>query len=186
MTVALLVAAFFTNATLSSGEREDRTNRWVIPALTVVSLAMAIAPPLCDRFDVLTFGGEGVRWTGVALYAVGGVLRLAPVFALGNRFSGLVAIQPGHRLKTDGLYGVIRHPSYLGLLIMCIGIPLVFRSLLAFLIWVPILAILVARMNSEERLLSETFGRAIRGLSAADMAARALGVLRSVGLQADV
>ena len=57
---------------------------------------------MTDRLDFLTFGGEGVRWIGVALYAVGGVLRLAPVFVLGRRFSGLVAIQPDHRLVTTG------------------------------------------------------------------------------------
>jgi hypothetical protein len=36
--------------------------------------------------------GDGVRWAGVALLAIGGILRLAPVFVLGRRFSGLVAI----------------------------------------------------------------------------------------------
>ncbi|MGE0576529.1 MAG: hypothetical protein AB7F22_18075 [Reyranella sp.] len=45
------------------------------------------------------------------LYAGGGVQRLGPVFVLGRRFSGLVAIQPGHTLVTSGLYGTIRNPS---------------------------------------------------------------------------
>ena len=47
----------------------------------------------------------------------GGALRLWPVFVLGHRFSGLVAIQRGHTLVTTGVYSVIRHPSYLGLLV---------------------------------------------------------------------
>jgi hypothetical protein len=48
-------------------------------------------------------------------------VRLWPVFTLGNRFSGLVAIQQGHRLVTTGIYGVIGHPSYLGMLITVFG-----------------------------------------------------------------
>jgi protein-S-isoprenylcysteine O-methyltransferase Ste14 len=40
---------------------------------------------------------------------------------LDQRFSGLVAIQPGHTLVTSGVYGVIRNPSYLGLLINSLG-----------------------------------------------------------------
>ena len=36
--------------------------------------------------------------------------RIWPIFVLGRRFSGLVAIQPGHTLVTRGVYGVIRHP----------------------------------------------------------------------------
>ena len=54
--------------------------------------------------------GDAIRWLGVALFAAGGMLRLWPVFVLGYRFSGLVAIQAGHRLVTTG---IIRHPSYL-------------------------------------------------------------------------
>jgi hypothetical protein len=41
--------------------------------------------------------------------AAGGALRTWPVFVLSHRFSGLVAIQPGHTLVTSGVYGVIRH-----------------------------------------------------------------------------
>ena len=48
-------------------------------------------------------------------------MRIWPIFVLGRRFSGLVAIQPGHELVTDGIYGVIRHPSYLGLIVMTLG-----------------------------------------------------------------
>ena len=65
------------------------------------------------------------------LFAVGGALRIWPVFVLGRRFSGLVAIQPGHTLVTTGIYSVIRNPSYLGLLIMLprlgAGVPLSHR-----------------------------------------------------------
>jgi protein-S-isoprenylcysteine O-methyltransferase Ste14 len=56
-----------------------------------------------------------VRWLGVVLFAAGGALRIWPVFVLGPRFSGLVAIQPGHTLATSGPYRIVRHPSYLGL-----------------------------------------------------------------------
>jgi hypothetical protein len=50
---------------------------------------------------------------------------------LGHRFSGLVAIQPGHALVTSGIYGVIRHPSYLGLLVSSLGWARMARSFYA-------------------------------------------------------
>jgi protein-S-isoprenylcysteine O-methyltransferase Ste14 len=156
--IALAVAAQFSQGHLGSGVREVRSNRWVIAAFTILGLALALLPPLSDRFDALTFGGDGVRWIGVAIGAAGGVLRLAPVFVLGRRFSGLVAIQPGHTLVTDGLYGVIRHPSYLGLLATAVGWSLAFRSGVGLIITALIALVLVARMNAEERLLAETFG----------------------------
>jgi protein-S-isoprenylcysteine O-methyltransferase Ste14 len=96
--------------------------------------------------------------SGFLLYVFGGVLRLAPVFVLGRRFSGLVAIQPDHRLVTEGLYRVIRHPSYLGLLITVLGWALAFRSGVGVVIAVLMLIVLIGRIEAEERLLGETFG----------------------------
>jgi protein-S-isoprenylcysteine O-methyltransferase Ste14 len=158
ITVALGAAALFTEGHLGSGVREDRSNRWVIGALGLLGFIDAYLPAYTDRYDILTFGGEGVRWFGVALFALGGVLRLAPVFVLGRRFSGLVAIQPNHRLVTNGIYGVIRHPSYLGLLVNALGWGLAFRAGVGVAIAALMLLVVLARINSEERLLRETFG----------------------------
>jgi protein-S-isoprenylcysteine O-methyltransferase Ste14 len=158
VTIALGIAALFAEGHLGSGVREDRSNRWVVAALGVLGLIDAYLPAYTDRIDFLTFGGEGVRWVGLLLYTVGGVLRIAPVFVLGRRFSGLVAIQPEHRLVTSGLYGVIRHPSYLGLFVLALGWGLAFRSGVGVAIAVLMLVVLIARIDAEERLLSETFG----------------------------
>jgi protein-S-isoprenylcysteine O-methyltransferase Ste14 len=158
VTIALGFAALFTEGHIGAGVKEDRSNRWVIAALGVLSVIDAYLPAYTDRIDFLTFGGEGVRWFGFLLYSAGGVLRLAPVLVLGRRFSGLVAIQPEHRLVTNGLYAVIRHPSYLGLFVSVLGWALAFRSGVGVIIAVMMLVVLLARIKSEERLLSETFG----------------------------
>ena len=151
-------AAMFTRGNLSPGEREDRSNRWVLAAFGVIGLLAAYLPAYTDRIGFWVIDGDFVRWSGVVLFAVGGALRLWPVYVLGHRFSGLVAIQPGHTLVTTGIYGVIRHPSYLGLLVNSLGWALAFRSgvgvLLAALAIVPV----VARIRSEEALLHAQFG----------------------------
>jgi protein-S-isoprenylcysteine O-methyltransferase Ste14 len=77
---------------------------------------------------------------------------------LGRRFSGLVAIQPGHALVTQGIYRVVRHPSYLGLLISVAGWALAFRSSAGLLLTVLLIAPLIARINAEERMLFSQFG----------------------------
>ena len=94
------------------------------------------------------------------LFAAGGALRLWPVFVLGPRFSGLVAIQPGHRLVTRGVYGVIRHPSYLGLLVNALGWALAFRSGAGVVLTALMLPPIVARIRAEEALLRSHFGAA--------------------------
>lgn len=156
--VALAVAAAFTRGNLSSGVREDRGNRWVLAAFGVVGLLTGWLPAYMDRIDVWTIDGDAMRWFGVLLFAVGGALRLWPVFILGNRFSGLVAIQPGHRLVTDSIYGVIRHPSYLGFLVSTLGWVLAFRSVAGVLLVALMVPPLIARMDAEESLLHDEFG----------------------------
>jgi protein-S-isoprenylcysteine O-methyltransferase Ste14 len=158
VTVALTAAALFSSGNLSPGEREDRGNRWVLVVFGVIGLLSAWLPAYTDRKEFWVIDGDAVRWIGVVLYAAGGALRLWPVFVLGRRFSGLVAIQPGHQLVTDGIYSVIRNPSYLGLLVLSLGWALAFRSLVGVLLALLMLVPLVARIRSEETLLRSQFG----------------------------
>lgn len=155
---ALCVVAFFAGGNVSPGVREDRGNRWVIGVLGIIGLLSAFLPAWTDRIGFWTIDGDAVRWLGVALTAAGGALRRAPVFILGNRFSGLVAIQPGHILVTNGLYGVIRHPSYLGLLVSSLGWGLAFRSGVGVLLAILLIPPVIARIHAEEALLRGQFG----------------------------
>jgi protein-S-isoprenylcysteine O-methyltransferase Ste14 len=94
----------------------------------MIGLLDAYLPAYTDRKEFWIIDGDAIRWLGVVLFAGGGVLRIWPVFVLGHRFSGLVAIQPAHTLVTSGIYGVIRHPSYLGLFVNSLGWAVAFRS----------------------------------------------------------
>ena len=158
VTVAMMIVAPFSSGNTSSGIREDRRNRWVLAVFSVIAFLNAYFPAYTDRTGFWTIDGDAMRWIGIALYAGGGVLRLWPVFVLGQRFSGLVAIQPGHILETRGIYGVIRNPSYLGLVVMMLGWGLAFRAAVGVLLTVLMLVPLVARIRAEEQLLREYFG----------------------------
>ena len=160
VTFVLMAAATFTQGNLSSGEEEDRGNRRWLYLMLAIGTLDGWLPAYCDRVGLLAFGGDALRWFGVALFAIGGVIRIVPVFVLGRRFSGLVAIQQDHRLVTEGIYGMIRNPSYLGLLISLIGWALVFRSGLGLALAVAFFPPLAVRMTSEEALLAKHFGPA--------------------------
>jgi protein-S-isoprenylcysteine O-methyltransferase Ste14 len=157
-TFIMTAVSFFTAGNISSGVREDRGNRWVLIALIVIGLLSAYLPAYTDRKEIWTLDGDAIRWVGVVLFIAGGTLRMWPVFVLGRRFSGLVAIQSGHALVTTGIYGTIRHPSYLGLLINSSGWALAFRSGVGVLLTVLTLPPLLVRIRAEEALLREHFG----------------------------
>jgi protein-S-isoprenylcysteine O-methyltransferase Ste14 len=155
---AFSILSFFAGGNLSPGVREARSNRWVIAVFAIIGFLNAYLPAYADRTELWTIDGDAIRWLGVVLFAAGGTLRIWPVFVLGDRFSGLVAIQPGHALVTSGVYGVIRHPSYLGLLINSLGWSLAFRSGLGVLLTLLLIPPLVARIDAEENLLRAEFG----------------------------
>jgi protein-S-isoprenylcysteine O-methyltransferase Ste14 len=156
--VILAIVSFFAGGSLSPGVREDRSNRWVVWALGLLGLLNGYLPAYTDRIEFWPIDGDTVRWLGVALFAIGGAIRIWPVFVLGHRFSGLVAIQPRHELVTTGIYSVIRHPSYLGLLTNSLGWSLAFRSGVGVLITVLLVPPLIARIHAEEALLGSQFG----------------------------
>jgi len=155
---ALAAVSLFTSGNLSSGQQEDRSNRWVLAVFSVLGLLLGFLPAYTDRHEFWTIDGNTIRWIGVALFAAGGALRLWPVFVLGRRFSGLVAIQPEHALVTTGIYGVLRHPSYLGALIFSLGWSLAFRSGVGVLLTALLIPPLLARIRAEETLLLAHFG----------------------------
>ena len=62
-TFVLTGAALLSRGNLSPGEREDRSNRWVIGAFAL------------DRVGYWTVDGNTIRWLGVVLFGVGGALR---------------------------------------------------------------------------------------------------------------
>ena len=154
----LVSASFFVGGNISPGEREDRGNRWVLAAFAIIAVLDGYLPAYTDRVEFWTIDGDAIRWLGVLLFVAGGVLRLWPVYVLGNRFSGLVAIQPGHELVTDGIYRLIRNPSYLGLLVNSLGWALAFRSGVGVLLSALMMVPLHARIVAEEVLLRSRFG----------------------------
>jgi protein-S-isoprenylcysteine O-methyltransferase Ste14 len=159
VSLALAAVVVFANfGGMNPGKKEDRGNRWIFIPFAVLALGMAVLPPYLDGRNLWVTDASITPYVGLILLTLGGALRLAPVFVLGRRFTGLVAIQEEHRLQTGGLYRYIRHPSYAGMLLYMAGFVLVFRCWLGLLFVVGTLAVLLARMNAEESLLESEFG----------------------------
>ena len=116
-TFAMAGVAWFADGNLSPGVREDRGNRWVLLAFTVIGLLVGFLPAYTDRIGLWTIDGEAIRWLGVVLFVAGGALRLWPVFVLGRPLQrtgrNSVGTHAGdrRRLRRDSasqLYGLAR------------------------------------------------------------------------------
>jgi protein-S-isoprenylcysteine O-methyltransferase Ste14 len=149
---------FSGSNSLAVGRREDPSSRWIFIPLIIIAIAFAWLPPRLDRLDRWTIDGDTIRYLGLIVTAIGSFLRVATVFELGHRFSIFVALQSDHRLKTDGFYRFVRHPSYLGALLAMAGWALVFRSTIGLLLTAAMCMLIIARIRAEEDFLVREFG----------------------------
>jgi protein-S-isoprenylcysteine O-methyltransferase Ste14 len=96
---------------------------------------------------------------GLLLILIGIIIRWIAIVQLGKSFTVDVAITDKARLKTDGLFRRIRHPSYLGLLITIIGFSATMNSLISFFIFsIPVTLAVLYRIRVEEKVLFQEFG----------------------------
>jgi protein-S-isoprenylcysteine O-methyltransferase Ste14 len=131
---------------------------------SLIMLWIIIAICLTVGFNLANFG----KWDigdylicsfGLLMLLAGMIIRWASIKQLKNAFTVDVAINRLHELKTDGLYRIIRHPSYLGLLLIMTGLSLGMASLLSCLVVIiPFSLVLLFRMRIEENTLLGEFG----------------------------
>jgi protein-S-isoprenylcysteine O-methyltransferase len=126
----------------------------------VISVSMAAAFSLAGSFRQLAIGPAAIwRTAGVAVFAVGILLRWYAILSLGRFFTVNVAIASDHQLIEAGPYGWVRHPSYSGALLAFLGLAFCldnWASLAALM--VPVSVVFWWRMRIEEAALRETFG----------------------------
>jgi protein-S-isoprenylcysteine O-methyltransferase Ste14 len=174
----LLMIPVMTLSTSGRSKGLEHAPDWrpFFPLLVFHSLFTAYVMPYLDARDLWVLpGGDVLRWTGLVVLTAGVALRLGPMLALGRRFASVVALQPDHTLTTTGFYARVRHPSYLGILLMDVGFAGVFRSVPAVALLPLVFWMFKRRMDVEEAFMTARFGDEYR-----DYAARTARLLPGV------
>ena len=110
-------------------------------------------------FRDAVFATEATATVGLALMVAGLLLRWWAIVHLGRFFTVNVAVANDHRVVNTGPYRLIRHPSYTGILLTCLGVGLCFGNFASLLvIVVPIVALALKRMRVEEAALAGALG----------------------------
>ncbi|VDN04211.1 unnamed protein product [Thelazia callipaeda] len=102
-----------------------------------------------------------VSYFGLLLIICGEILRKFAMIHANGGFTHMVAIKklPKHKLITSGVYGLVRHPGYLGWLIWCLGTQVMLCNPLCFMLYLVISwNFLDRRIYWEECYLTSFFG----------------------------
>jgi len=135
---------------ISEKEKEQKLIQWLNLSIFIAAF---IIPGLDRRFGWSDVPVEIIIITNIVI--LGGYLIIFNVFKQNSYASRIIEIDQGQKVITTGLYSIIRHPMYIGVLIMYMPTPLALGSYWG-LIPMSILPVALAfRIINEEKVLRE-------------------------------
>ena len=142
-------------------DQVNRTGRGRGIGVAIIMIAAFAIARLAERFNWLPMPGwpEDPMLIGAPILWLGLGLRLWSVLTLGSFFRASLVVQQNQHVVADGPYKYLRHPSYSGLLLACIGLGIAMGH------WPGLIAVLTLsagalynRIVAEEQSLRRTLG----------------------------
>jgi len=129
-----------------------RGEGWFIGQLAFLA-AIVLAPGEAWPEPVSTTA----RWTGIVLLLAGLGLAGRGVLDLGANLTPFPRPRPTGALVERGIYGILRHPIYAGLMLLAAGWSLMRPSGVGVLLSLALVAFLDLKARREEQFLAATF-----------------------------
>lgn len=165
----LLVFGFFVaegrtrkgeaSQSLEAGKFDGRSTARLGIAYMIVSLGLLIAP-LFDYLGIAVMPRpELVGWLGLLIAVVGMGLRLWANQVLGEFYTRTLRVSEKQVIVEKGPYALIRHPGYLGMILVWVGAGLAVTNWIVLLVAVVVMVTAYAyRIQTEEAMLANTYG----------------------------
>lgn len=164
LALAVYAVTFVAEKLFLWGRKVKTEVNWDRGSLAAFDLSGVLTVPAGIILGFTDYGrmraGAGfVEASGIVLLIAGTAVRWAAIFTLKSFFTVNVSILEGQRIVRHGVYRILRHPSYTGLLLRYLGFGLAFANWLsAALIFLPLCAATLYRIRVEEAALRERFG----------------------------
>ena len=153
MGVALLIWAPETLSRRLRSKEERVKQKGVVALSGILFVASFILAGLDFRFgwsEVPCW----VIWTASSIFVTSYALY-AEVMRENEWLSRSIEVIEGQKVISTGLYGIVRHPMYTATIAMFLAMPLVMGSWWAFLVMIPYVLVITARIKDEEILLTK-------------------------------
>jgi len=159
--VAWFLTEFLYKNILKSG-KEDQKNKdkstlnilWLAIPFSIMS---SIFISYNTHFTIVD--ETWILYLGELLIVIGILFRYMIIRSLGKYFTVDVTIRQDHKIKKEGFYKYLRHPSYAFSLLTSLGLGLYLNNWLSLIFaFVPPFLAFAYRINIEEQALVEQFG----------------------------
>ena len=131
---------------------------FVIPAIFIFTTGLFIcAWSLVSKYGSLyILSVQSI--VGLTFIVLGYTIAVVALITLRGSYSATLVIRKDHKLITHGIFRLIRHPIYLGIIVVTIGFPVYALSLYGLIIMLVLIPIFLVRIGIEEKMLTDEFG----------------------------
>jgi protein-S-isoprenylcysteine O-methyltransferase len=143
---------------VKAGQYDKKSTRFIGLAV-FINVVILIA---ANALNYLQIGlmADVIGWIGIAVMLCGIALRLWASRTLGKFYTRTLLISDGHRVVREGPYKRLRHPGYLGVILLWAGAGLATVNwIAAVLVTFTVIAPYPYRIHCEERMLITSFGQ---------------------------
>jgi protein-S-isoprenylcysteine O-methyltransferase Ste14 len=135
----------------------DKGSLWLLYGIITVGFALSFSIGATKLGRIYYW--DTLFAIGMVLVVIGFIIRIHSILTLNQYFTYSVAKVENHKLIETGLYKFIRHPGYLGQLIIFVGISTSISNWLSILLMmIPISLVYLYRINVEESFMLEQLG----------------------------
>jgi protein-S-isoprenylcysteine O-methyltransferase len=142
------------------GGKEDRSSTRLIVATYVIAF---VGPFLLDTSGVgVTHAGSMLAWIGLAIGFAGLGIRVWSMRVLGQDYTRSLRTREAQIIVERGPYRLVRHPGYVGSILVWAGSRLAVNWLVALATALALFLVYAYRISAEEQMLVNHFGDAYR------------------------
>ena len=141
----------------NNDQKKDKSTLNILWLIIILSITTSVTISYVFNFPVTQ--KTWILYLGEAFVLSGIIFRLFIIRSLGKYFTVDVSIKEGHKIKKDGFYKYIRHPSYAFSLLTFLGLGLFLNNWISLIFaFVPPFLAFHHRIKIEENALIEQFG----------------------------
>ncbi len=133
-------------------QEKEPQQKWVVLLTVIWYLLIFVFPGLDKRFGWSSVPTAIVLGTDLLVFL--GYLLIFFVLRENSYASRVVEVEQGQKVISSGPYAIVRHPMYVGTLVMFVLTPLALGSGWGLIVALPLIPVLMARIMNEEKVLA--------------------------------
>jgi len=139
-----------------AGKFDQSSTRFIVLSYIVCGIALFAASPL-NKLNIAVLP-QWTDWLGIIIALAGLGFRIWSMSVLGKFYTRTLKVSENQSIVRDGPYSLIRHPGYLGSILIWVGIAAsATNGIILLFVLAVFLGVYIYRIQSEEKMLVSAY-----------------------------